>query len=411
MPKITTTCIIIGAGAAGYFCAINLAQQRPDIKVILLEASNKVLSKVRISGGGRCNVTNNQSSPAEMSKCYPRGNKYVKKLFQNFFVSDTLQWFEERGVPIIAEPDGRMFPRANTSEAIIECFQTEAKKAKIEVLLSHKVQEIVVDTKFTVISSSASFSADYVVITTGGFQKLSQFDLPIKLKHSISDPVPSLFTFNFPKHAINSLMGVSVPHAMVRIRGFNTTYSGPVLITHWGLSGPAVLKLSAYAARFLHEENYRYTVHINWCPTYNENTMLELLREYRNTHARQMVYKHKITEIPARLWHFMLQQCDIAEQSKWGELAAKQQNLLAKYLCDATYEAQGKTTYKDEFVTAGGVVLQDIDSATCMSKLVPKLYFAGEVLDCDGITGGFNFQHAWSSAWAVAKSIAQSTKS
>ncbi|MFM2386319.1 MAG: hypothetical protein RL660_1076 [Bacteroidota bacterium] len=401
------TCIIIGGGAAGFFCAAQLAELNPRIKITILEASDKLLSKVRISGGGRCNVTHNCDSISTMAKRYPRGEQHVKKIFKHFFVPDTLAWFTKRGVPIVAEADGRMFPKANVSEAIIDCLMQATQKPNISIKLHHKVLSIEHEQNFTLHTSSAKLQCDYLVIACGGFPKLSMFEFMQGLGHSIVTPVPSLFTFNLPKHPITQLMGLVATDARISIKGFKEMSEGPVLITHWGFSGPAVLRLSAFAARFLQECNYTYTIMLNWCASFNENTMLSHLRDFRNDNGRLSLANAKPVDLPNRLWLFFLESCGIVASIKWSELPAKQQNLLAKTLCASEFAASGKTTYKDEFVTAGGVDLSEIDSSTCMSKKVNQLYFAGEILNCDGITGGYNFQHAWSSASVAASSIAK----
>jgi predicted Rossmann fold flavoprotein len=414
MPK---TFIVVGAGAAGIFCAVNVARLCPQLQVIVLEKSNQLLAKVRISGGGRCNLTHAHTSIAAMAKCYPRGEQFVKKTFTQFFTTDTIEWFAQRGVPTKTEADGRMFPASNTSQSIIDCLLAEATKHNVQIKLRSGVEKIVppsaTNTLFTLhISNAEILQADYVMIATGGFAKPEQFGMLTSLGHTISKPIPSLFTFNATKNAqthlpkLTDLMGVVVQDTHLKIKGTKLEASGPTLITHWGISGPAVLTLSAFGAQTLHDAEYLYEVQINWCPFFNETNALEKIRETRNMSGLQHIAVRNPFGLPNRLWEFLLGTAGIIPKQKWSELQAKQQNMLAKQLCAYTFFANGKTTFKDEFVTAGGIQLAEIDAATCQSKLIPNLYFGGEVMNVDGKTGGFNFQHAWSSGWIVANSVA-----
>jgi predicted Rossmann fold flavoprotein len=400
--------VIIGGGASGIFCAVNLARLRPNLQITVLEKSNKLLGKVKISGGGRCNVTNACESIAIMAKCYPRGEKLVKTTFRNFFTTDTIQWFAKRNVLLVAEADGRMFPVSNSSQTIIDCLLQEATKYKVQIQMHVGVQQITKTTNgFDLsLSNNNTLQSSKVVIACGGFPKLEQFAFITNLGHTVSLPVPSLFTFNIPKHGITQLMGVVAPQVIVRIMGSKLQSTGPILITHWGLSGPCILSLSAYAARFLYEQNYNYTIQINWIPSFNETSLLEHIRTIRNSLGANKMYQKNITQLPNRLWQYILNYSEIWEDCTWANLPSKLQNVLVKNLCAFTVNANGKTTYKEEFVTAGGVALNEIDYETCESKLIPNVYFAGEILDVDGKTGGYNFQHAWSSGMAVAKAIA-----
>ncbi len=413
---ILSKLIIIGAGAAGIFCAVNVARMCPQLQVIVLEKSNHLLAKVRISGGGRCNLTHAHESISTMSKCYPRGEQFVKKTFQSFFTKDTIEWFAQRGVKTKIEADGRMFPESNSSESIIECLLNEAKKYNVEIKLRCGVDKIIpplgTNKQFTLYTTTQEkMQCDFVLVATGGFPKAEQFQFITALGHSISNPIPSLFTFNATKSAkthlpkLTDLMGVVVQDTHLKIKGTKLEASGPTLITHWGLSGPAVLTLSAYGAKVLYDADYLYEVQINWCAFFNETNALEKIREMRNMLGAQTIALRNPFGLPNRLWEFLLQSAEIQPKHKWSELQAKQQNLLAKQLCSYNFLANGKTTYKDEFVTAGGVTLAEVTPITCESKLIPNLFFAGEILDVDGKTGGFNFQHAWSSGWAVAKAI------
>ena len=405
--------IVIGGGAAGFFCAVNAARLHPLLKVVLLEKSSKLLSKVRISGGGRCNVTHACYSISDMIKKYPRGASFLKKAFHQFFTTDTIDWFVQRGVPLKTEPDGRMFPQSNTSQTIIDCLLDEAGKYKVEIVMNADVQTFYAandglhQENFIIkLSDQKTIEADYVCIASGGFPKSSQFEWMTKAGHSIQAPVPSLFTFNIPQNQIVSLMGISVENATVKVVGSKLQQSGPMLITHWGLSGPAVLKLSAWAARELAQKDYHFTIHVNWLPAYNENTLKDKIQQVRFEIATQKIVNRNPFAIPSRLWEYFLQQCGIDADSRWADLPAKEQNKLIKILCAQELDVKGKTTFKEEFVTAGGIQLSEIDVNTMQSKIVPNLFFAGEVLDVDGVTGGFNFQSAWTTAWIAAKSIA-----
>jgi hypothetical protein len=409
--------IVIGGGAAGFFCAITAARLNKQLKVTILEKSNKLLSKVKISGGGRCNVTHALFDIGEMSKRYPRGQNFVKKTFHQFFTTDTIKWFEERGVKLKAEKDGRMFPVTNSSQTITNCLMQEANKYGIEIRMNSEVKQIVhgpepaAQSKFRImLSDSRLATSDFLCIATGGYPKASMFEWLSQLGHSFAEPVPSLFTFNLPKHPITSLMGISVESARVKIEGTKLSEEGPVLITHWGLSGPAVLKLSAWGARELKTKNYEFKVHINWIPGYNEQSLKEEFYHFRNSLSTKKINHHNFSSLPSRLWQFLLEQSGIKEEMRWADLPAKIENQLIKTIVDYTVSVQGKTTFKEEFVTAGGINLSEIDANSMMSKKVPGLFFAGEVLDIDGVTGGFNFQNAWTSGWIAGKNIASAAE-
>lgn len=398
--------VIIGGGAAGFFCAANIPY-RTDQQVILLEKSSKWLSKVKVSGGGRCNVTHQCDSIAEMSKRYPRGEKFVKKSFHHFFVPDTIAWFRKRNVVLKAEADNRMFPVTDDSQTIIDCLMQEAEKQKVVLKLNHAVQAIVPsEGRFEVqLQGKAPITADAVVIACGGFPKTEMFDWIRALGHQVHAPVPSLFTFNIPKHPITQLMGLSVPNAQVRINGTKMQQSGPLLITHWGLSGPAVLKLSAYSALYLAEQQYQFHIQVNWLQEYNEETMRSHLQVYRQEHPQQKVLNTQGLGLPARLWAFLIAESGIAAEQRWADLPAKDFNRLVKNLSAYEFEVRGKTTFKEEFVTAGGIDLSEVDSRTMESKRHKGIYFAGEILNIDGVTGGFNFQNAWTTGFLAAQSI------
>lgn len=399
--------VVIGGGAAGFFCAVNAARMNPQLQVILLEKTSKILSKVKISGGGRCNVTHALFDIGEMSRRYPRGQNFVKKAFHQFFTTDTVRWFEERGVKLKAEKDGRMFPVTDSSQTVIDCLMNEAEKYGVAVRTTTEVRGLKTDDgKFLVESSTGEhLKSDFVVLATGGYPKASLFDWLKNLGHAFSEPVPSLFTFNLPGHPITELMGVSVEKARVKIEGSKLVEEGPVLVTHWGLSGPAVLRLSAWGARGLAMCNWQFVAHINWLPGENEQSLKEIFQQLRRSNAAKKIANHNVG-LPARLWQFLLAQSNVNDDKRLADLPAKAENALIKNLIDYVVHVKGKTTFKEEFVTAGGISLSEVDSATMMSRKIPNLYFAGEVLDVDGITGGFNFQHAWTSGWVAAKSIA-----
>jgi predicted Rossmann fold flavoprotein len=410
---------IIGAGAAGIFAAVNAAKINPNLQVIVLEKSNQLLSKVRISGGGRCNLTHAHTSISAMAACYPRGESFVKKTFTQFFTSDTIEWFGSRGVPTKTEADGRMFPASNTSQSIIDCLLKEADKYNVQIKMQSGVVEIIpplqINGKYSLrMQNENILQSDFVLVACGGFNKPEHFTWLQKLGHTFSNPVPSLFTFNASKKwmsqfetPIISLMGVVAQNAIVKIKNSKLQSKGPVLITHWGLSGPAILTLSAFAARHLEELNYQYEVFINWCSSYNETSILEFIRTNRNVWGSQLVHNKNKLEVPNRLWEYLCNCSNIAANVGWNQLSAIQQNALAKNLCSFVMLAEGKTTYKEEFVTAGGITLAEVNTNTCESKLQNNLFFAGEILDVDGKTGGFNFQHAWSSGFVVAKCVAE----
>jgi len=405
--------IVIGGGAAGFFCAVNAARMNPLLEVTIIEKSSKLLSKVKVSGGGRCNVTHHFFSIADMIKKYPRGNRFLKKAFHHFFTTDTIQWFEERGVGLKAEEDGRMFPTTDLSQTIIDCLMTEANKYGVEILMNREVSSMVncelsmgpqqwqIDFK-----DGKSMNADYVCIASGGYPKSIHFDWLKKLGHTIEEPVPSLFTFNMPGNNITELMGVVADNTVVKINGTKLSSQGPLLITHWGMSGPAILKLSSFAARELAAANWHFTISVNWAGDYNENTAREKLQNIRFETAAKKIINTNPFSLPQRLWQYLLHQSDIKEDTRWADLPAKEQNKLIKNVCTQEFAVKGKTTFKEEFVTAGGINLYEIDYNTMQSKLAPNLFFAGEVINVDGVTGGFNFQNAWTTGWIAAKAIA-----
>ena len=404
----TKKLIVIGGGAAGFFCAVNAARMNPQLEVIILEKTSKLLSKVRISGGGRCNTTHACFDIAEMSKKYPRGGNFVKKTFHQFFTTDTIKWFEERGVKLKAEEDGRMFPVTDSSKTIIDCLMKEANKYGVAIRLNTEVKKINVQYSMLNIqcSNGESIDADFICIASGGYPKSSMFEWLKELGHTNAEPVPSLFTFNMPGHPITKLMGVSVENARVKIIGTKLEQEGPLLITHWGLSGPAILKLSAWGARQLAIDNWQFSILINWLPGDSEQSLHSAFQSLRFDNAAQKIINRNPFGLPQRLWEFLLEHSEVNKEKRWADLPAKEQNKLIKNLCACEFIIKGKTTFKEEFVTAGGINLSEVDANTMMSKKLNNLFFAGEILNVDGITGGFNFQHAWTSGFIAAKSIA-----
>lgn len=404
------TLVVVGGGAAGFFCGVNAARLMPGLKVVILEKSGKLLQKVKISGGGRCNATHNLFDISPLTKCYPRGEKFLKKAFQAFNPADTVNWFWERGVKMHAEADGRMFPVSNESQTIINCLLQEAEKYRVRVEMHTTVARF--EQQATgwqlSLSNGRMVNADFICIATGGFPKLEQYNWIVEATgHSITGPVPSLFTFNTPNHPITKLMGIATK-ARLKIAGTKFESLGALLITHWGLSGPTVLRTSAYAARELAACQYQFEVVINWLPGFNENSLREKVLEYRQIKGGKKVSNTEWVGLPERLFAFLLRECEIGEEQRWGDLTAPKQNRLIKALTGYGLHASGKTTFKEEFVTAGGISLTEIDPCTMQSRLKKGLYFAGEIMDVDGITGGFNFQHAWTSGMLAARHIAGS---
>lgn len=404
--------VVIGGGAAGFFCAINAARLNPNLDVCILEKSNKLLAKVKVSGGGRCNTTHACFELPELVQKYPRGQNFLKKTFHWFNTTDTIEWFASRSVDLKTEADGRIFPASNDSQTIIDCLLKEADKNKVQVQIQTAVEKITVNDAgvFLLQTTSKTIEANYVCVATGGFPKVHQFEFITNLGHSIEAPVPSLFTFNMPGNSITQLMGVSVPEAQVKIAGSKITATGPLLITHWGMSGPAILKCSAWGARELSNLGYAFTIRVNWIPTYAEQDLRTAWPLIRSEQGNTKIGGRNPFELPGRLWLHLLEVCGIDAGGSWATLTAGAQNKLITALTAFECKVTGKTTFKDEFVTCGGIKLTEIDANTMQSKLVKGLYFAGEIMDIDGITGGFNFQNAWTSGWIAAKSIAEPKK-
>lgn len=396
---------IIGGGAAGVFCAIQL-RESSDCQVTIFEKSTELLKKVRISGGGRCNVTHHFVSQAQFSKNYPRGSKVLKQNFDVFSPDDMTQWLEKRGVRLKTEADGRIFPVSNDSQTIIDSFIKELKKHHVAICFEHELTQIVIeDHKFVLKFNDKIFTADYLVIATGGAQKPRDLDIFKPLSIKMVEPVPSLFTFKINDKALTELMGLTMQDVSVRIVGTDMKESGSVLITHWGLSGPGILKLSAWGAFLLNQYNYHFQIAINWMGDSSEEDIRNEIEILRQDNRQAKVRNRKIEKFPQRFWEYLLVMADIEADKKWSELSKKNCNKLIQLLFHSVYEIKGKTTFKEEFVTAGGIDLEDLKSRTMESKKIPNLYFIGEVTNIDGITGGFNFQNAWTSATVCANDI------
>ncbi|WP_271393729.1 BaiN/RdsA family NAD(P)/FAD-dependent oxidoreductase [Aequorivita sinensis] len=399
--------IIIGGGAAGFFTAINAAEKTPHLKIAILERGKEVLTKVKISGGGRCNVTHAEFLPKELTQNYPRGEKELLGPFHTFMTGDTIEWFEKRGVELKIEEDGRMFPVSNSSQTIIDCFLSETKRSGVEVLLSQPVKEIQKNEgRYILTTITDTFSAEKIVVTTGSNPKI--WKLLNDLGHSIVPAVPSLFTFNIKDSRIADLPGLST-NASVKVLDKNgktvLESDGPLLITHWGMSGPAILKLSAWGARILDPLKYNFTIEVNWLNTLTEEDVLDSLKNLKILQGKQTIYKYAQFELPKRLWQSMVKAAGIAETLTWAEATRENFQNLANQLIAAIFEVNGKSTFKEEFVTAGGVDLKEVNFKTFESRICKNLFFAGEVLDIDAITGGFNFQNAWTSGYIVSQNL------
>lgn len=390
------TVAVIGGGAAGFFAAITNAENHPDAKVILLEKARQILSKVKISGGGRCNVTHSCFDPAELIKYYPRGSKELRGPFCQFQPKDTIAWFEKRGVRLKTETDGRMFPTTDSSQTIIDCLLNAATSAGVEICRECGVENITKsDTGFLIeLTNGNTLAVDKVIFATGSNPKM--WELLRSLGHTVIDPVPSLFTFNIPDSPFHDLSGISVPNALVTLPQWKLQHYGPVLITHWGVSGPAVLKLSAWGARELAASGYNADVMINWVPEISAEKMLQQTKQQTPS---KTVGSDALFDLPKKLWKKFVSLAGVGEDVRWSHLTKEQLKNLSCILNGTLLKMQGKTTNKEEFVTAGGVKLSEVNFKTMESKIVEGLFFAGEVLDIDGVTGGFNFQNAWTTGW------------
>jgi|TARA_R110000851_G_scaffold214439_3_gene367112 hypothetical protein len=400
--------IIIGGGAAGFFTAINAADKNPKLKIIILERGKEVLTKVKVSGGGRCNVTHAEFLPKELTQNYPRGEKELLGPFHTFMTGDTIEWFEKRGVELKIEADGRMFPVSDSSQTIIDCFLSEAKRLGVEVLLNQSVKEILKSADhFTINTATDTFSAAKIVVATGSNPKIWQ--LLEGLGHSIVPAVPSLFTFNIKDQRIAELPGISTSANVKILLPAGVPPLGvrglPLLITHWGMSGPAILKLSAWGARVLEPLKYHFKIEVNWLNSISEEEALDALKDLKSSQGKQTIFKYAQFDLPKRLWQSLVKASGIDERLTWAEASRENLQNIANQLTTAIFEVTGKSTFKEEFVTAGGVDLKEVNFKTFESRICKNLYFAGEVLNIDAITGGFNFQNAWTGGYLVAQAI------
>lgn len=394
--------LIVGGGAAGFFAAIHIAEANPELKIAILEKGKEVLTKVRVSGGGRCNVTHAEFMPNELAKYYPRGERELKGPFHTFCSGDTIAFFEEKGVALKVEEDGRMFPVTDSSETIIDCFLKTTRRYGIDVLTGHAVKEISYSDVWQLTTGKGIFKGKKLLVATGSSPKV--WKLVQALGHTIIPPVPSLFTFNISDRRIRDLPGLSTI-ASVKVLNTNLNTEGPVLITHWGLSGPAILKLSAWGARDLNRLDYKFKIKINWLYSSSTDDALVALRQVKENEGKKRVSSVNPFDIPKRLWFSVLEVAGVTEKMRWAEINKEQLILIAEQLTRAIFTVDGKSTFKEEFVTAGGIDLKEINFKTFESKIHKNLYFAGEVLNIDAVTGGFNFQNAWTGAFIAAKAI------
>ena len=402
--------VIAGGGAAGFFAAITCAENNPEAEVIILERGKKVLEKVKISGGGRCNVTHACFDPRELTNFYPRGSKALLGPFHQFCTGDTVDWFEGRGVKTKIESDGRMFPITDDSQTIIDCLMTSARSAGVRIIMQTRVEKItppnLSNNKWQIeISGGKNIQADKLMIATGSNPKIWQ--LLKSIGHSIVQPVPSLFTFNIKDPRIEGLAGLAVKNVAVKISNSKLHTSGPLLITHWGMSGPGILKLSAWGARMLNEWNYKFQVIINWLGEQNTESVFQELQQLKQQISGKQVIANAQFQIPIRLWKRLIEASGVSDSIRWGDLSKKSINKIALQLTQCTFEVNGKSTFKEEFVTAGGIELKEINFKRFESKIHKNLFFAGEVLNIDAVTGGFNFQAAWTGGWIAGQSLAE----
>ena len=401
--------LVIGGGAAGFFAAITSAE-KPDTQVFLYEATPHLLSKVKISGGGRCNVTHACFEPEQLVKNYPRGGRELLGAFHRFQPRDTLAWFNTRGVETKTEEDGRMFPTSDNSESIVNALMDAAQKNQVKVLVQRGVKTIqYINEKFEVELNSGEMELfDKVIIATGGNKSSGGLAIAESFGHTVIPPVPSLFTFHIQDNRLVDLTGLSVEKVKVKACGTKLITEGPLLLTHWGMSGPAILKLSAWGAREFAESNYNFTIEINWVPELNQTALSKKLNEIRIAEARKQIATFSPLPIPQRLWERLLIAAEINPTTPWAHINNQQLDKLYKQLTQAEFTVTGKSMFKDEFVTCGGVKLSEINFKTLESRKQPGLFFAGEVLDIDGVTGGFNFQSAWTTGWLAGQAASES---
>ena len=397
--------LIVGGGAAGFFAAINTATQNPNLKIAILERGANVLSKVKISGGGRCNVTHAEFIPDELVLNYPRGEKELRGPFHNYMTGDTMQWFEERGVPLKIEDDGRVFPVSNSSQTIIDCFLEEVKTRHIQVLLNHSVQEIKHENETWELNTTKGiFRAPKLLIATGSNPKI--WKLLESLGHQVISPVPSLFTFNIKDPRLKSIPGVVAADVQISVVNSSLQSEGPLLVTHGGLSAPSILKLSAYGALELAKREYKFQIKVNFIKQ-EFSECLERLLEIKTAFPKKTILKTSQFELPRRLWEQLVIASEIPDDLRWAEVNKQQLQQIASQLTEAVFTVDGKSTFKEEFVTAGGVELKGVNFKTFESKQYKNLFFAGEVLNIDAVTGGFNFQNAWTSAFIASQHLSK----
>jgi len=397
--------LIVGGGAAGFFAAINTAEQNPALSIAILERGNSVLSKVKISGGGRCNVTHAEFIPNELASYYPRGEKELRGPFHAFMTGDTMAWFEERGVPLKIEEDGRVFPMSDTSQSIIDCFLAQAQKFGVEVKKNHAVRTVEQgQSSWNLETTNGSFSCRKLLIATGSNPKV--WRLLETLGHTITPAVPSLFTFDIDDPRIKNIPGVVAKNVSVEVLGTSLFSEGPLLVTHSGLSAPSILKLSAFGAIELARLNYKFKIKINFIQQ-NANSCMQILKNTKLELSKKYVRNTPLFELPKRLWVKLIEAAEIDEALRWADLSKLQLQALVHQLTSAIFLVHGKSTFKEEFVTAGGVDLKEINFKTYESKLFKNLFFAGEIINVDGVTGGFNFQNAWTGAYLAAQELSK----
>lgn len=397
---------IVGGGAGGFFAALSVKEHYPEADVTIYEKSKKVLSKVKVSGGGRCNVTNGCTDINVLAKAYPRGEKKLKQAFYTFSTQHTMDWFEERGVALTTQDDGCVFPVSQDSQTIIDCFLNNARKLGISIITSAGVTTInQVDKKIELAFATdlPNQLFDKVILATGGSPKRKGLEWLENLGHKIEEPVPSLFTFNMPNEPVKDLMGIVVENTITKVQGTKLKSDGPLLITHWGMSGPSILKLSAFGARTLSELGYDFKLQVNWVNEVNSDVVTQEVKKIITEHTNKQLANIRPFYIPTRLWHYLLTKVDLPHDRKWHEIGKKGTNKIVNILTNDVYQVNGKTTFKEEFVTCGGISLDSINFKTMESKSVPNLYFTGELLDIDGITGGYNFQGAWTTGYIAGK--------
>jgi predicted Rossmann fold flavoprotein len=403
MPSIDI--VILGGGAAGFFAALTAKETHPHATVLLLEKTNVLLSKVRVSGGGRCNVTHSCFDPKQLITHYPRGGRELLGPFTRFQPRDTIQWFESRGVDLKTESDGRMFPLSNSSSSIIACLQNEAEKLKIDIRTKQRVEKLFLqDGSFLLtMASGEAILCNHLLLATGSSPQ--GYEFAKTLGHTIQKPVPSLFTFNIPTSPLLDLAGISLERATLQLAGTTLEQTGPLLLTHWGFSGPAALKLSAWGARILHENNYKMTLSVDWLPDIKKELVGETLHKLRIATPAQVLSLKAQFNLPKNLWKRLIHLAGVNEDKRLSEISNESIHQLSLGLKSHSFQIDGKTIFKEEFVTCGGVSLGEVNFRTFESRLCPRLYFAGEILDIDAVTGGFNFQNAWTSGWIAGQSI------